>query len=205
MTKIKTNWTRATTNPNEAMIAFTACLASGKNAWIEVLKNGDQEFPIMKKNPALEDPFNWTMSYGEPRNEQQLKETSFFNETEKDLAYNWTSCYGTKEAVEEYQKNGRIMEGLILGGGTECPVKIEDANRYRKEITGDNYKYNYWVTKWKAKDGIPYWILDEDIGDVFTVCYKDEPANMKDALAKAARYLLAYEKTLEDENEASSS
>lgn len=205
MSKIKTSWTRATTNPNEAMIALTACLASGKNAWIEVLKNGDQEFPIMKKNPALEDPFNWTMSYGEPRNEQQLKETSFFNEIEKDLTYNWTSCYGTKEAAEEYQKNGRIMEGLILGGETECPVRIEDANRYRKEITGDNYKYNYWVTRWKAKDGIPYYIVDEDIGDVFTICYKNEPVNIKEALTKVAHYLLAYKKILEDENEASTS
>ena len=63
MNKTDTTWTQATTNPSEIMLGLVSCLESGKNAWIEIRKNGDQAYPVMKKNPALENPFNWEMNF----------------------------------------------------------------------------------------------------------------------------------------------
>ena len=54
MSKVHTTWTEATTNVNKAMIMLLSCLDSGKNAWIELRKNGDQAYPIRMKNPALD-------------------------------------------------------------------------------------------------------------------------------------------------------
>ena len=130
MNKTDTTWTQATTNPSEIMLGLVSCLESGKNAWIEIRKNGDQAYPVS------ETPFNWEMNYGGPRNEQQLKNYDFFNETEKDLTYNWISCFGTKEAVDLYQANGTVMEGLFLGGNIACPVRLLTGNRKKSLSAG---------------------------------------------------------------------
>lgn len=192
MGKVYTNWTHATQNPNEAMIGLVSCLEHNKNAWIEVMKNGDQDLPIMRKNPLLDNPFNWEASYGTQRNKEEMAKHCYFNETEKDLTYNWTDCLGTKEAVEAYQKDGTIMEGLILGGSVQCPVRVEDANAYRRDIQGDNYQYGFFVTYWKPKEGIKHWIVDDRVGDVFVICYDDGPINKMAALRRAAQFMNEY-------------
>ena len=91
------------------------------------------------------------------------------------------------------KKDGTLMDGLINGNGsTQCPVRKTDAERYRQDITGDNYKYTFFTDFWKPKDDIPMWILDEDVKEVFVVCYKEEKADKKTALEKAAGFMLAY-------------
>lgn len=198
MSESKTSWINATTNPSEAIIGLVSCLNCGNNAWIEVRKNGDQDYPMMMKNPLLDVPFNWEMSYGEPKSERRIKEcdlfASFFNETQKDLTLNWTECVSTKEAAEEYQKNGNVIEGLVLAsnGTVRCPVRIKDANAYRRDITKDNYKYDYWMIHWKPKPDISMLVLDENVSDVFVICYNDEPVNMKESLMRAAHFMTAY-------------
>ena len=82
MSKVHTTWTEATTNVNKAMIMLLSCLDSGKNAWIELRKNGDQAYPIKMKNPELDNPFNWEMSYSTPRNEKEMMNYKYFNDTE---------------------------------------------------------------------------------------------------------------------------
>lgn len=188
----RTTWTDATTDPITAIIGLISCLESGKNAWIELRKNGDQDRPVMKKNPELDNPFNWTMHYGEIRNDEKIKKSDFFNETEKDLTLNWTACFGEEQAIRNYQEKGILSKGLIQQTGICHPVRIEDANRYRKEITGDNYHYEYWMTYWIPKDKIPYRIIDTDIGKVFTICYNDEPTDKVENLQKAAQFLMDY-------------
>lgn len=84
------------------------------------------------------------------------------------------------------------MEGLIMGGSVSCPVKIEDANRYRREITGDNYKYSYFADWWKPADGIATYIPDPSVGKVFVVCYDDSTFNMRKACERAADFLRDY-------------
>ena len=105
MSKVYTTWAEATNNASKAMMGLISCIESGKNAWIEVRRNGDQAYPIKIKNPALDDPYNWEMNYGVPKNENDFLNDHYFNETEKDLTYNWIACFGEKEAIEEYQKN----------------------------------------------------------------------------------------------------
>ena len=192
MSKVYTNWTVATNNASRAMMGLISCAESGKNAWIEARKNGDQAYPIMIKNPELDNPFNWQASYGVPRNEAELLSKKYFNETEKDLTYNWVACFGEEEAMRDYQINGIISEKMFLGIGTCHPVRIKDANFYRKNILKDNYEYDYWVTHWKPKDNIPYFVVDKSIGDVFTICYDNDTVCKAEVIKKAAMFLMDY-------------
>lgn len=192
MSKVYTTWSEATTNANKAMMQLVSCIESGKNAWIEIRKNGEQEYPIKKKNPELDNPFNWDMMYGAPRNESEMMNYKYFNDTQKDLTYNWTACFGEKNAIKEYQSNGKITKELFNGMGICHPVRIKDANFYRKNIVGDNYEYGYWVTYWKPKKNIPYWIVDDSIGEVFTICFNEEAVNKKEAIKRAAQFIMEY-------------
>jgi len=194
-TAVYTNWTKATKNPSEAMLGLISCIEHGCNAWIEIRKNGEQDFPIIIKNPELDNPFNWTMSYGVPRNESEMMKYNYFNETERDLTYNWVACFGSEESIKQYQENGLVTKGLSLGIGKCHPVRVEDANTYRREITGDNYKYSYWVTYWQPIDGISRWVVDERQGEVFTICYNKEPVNKFEAMKKAADFLYQLSKS----------
>lgn len=196
--KINTGWMRATTDPNEAMMGLVACIQSGKNAWIEVRANGDQQFPIMKKNPLLDDPFNWKSSYGMPRNNEFIENHKFFNDTQRDLTMNWTSETGTKEAIDLYQNEGWISQGLLLATG-ECsvhPVRIHDANIYRRDFTGDNYTYGFWMSMWEPKEGIAYYVIDDDVKEVFTVCYNEDTPNLKESMIHAGEFLINYAQCL---------
>ena len=192
MSKVYTTWTEATNNVSKAMMGLVSCIESGKNAWIEVRKNGEQACPIKIKNPALDNPFNWEMMCGVPRNETELMNHKYFNDTEKDLTYNWTACFGEENAIKEYQSNGTITKELFNGVGICHPVRIKDANFYRKNILGDNYEYGYWVTYWKPKKNIPYWVVDDSIGDVFTICFDDEIVDKAKAIRKAAQFMMEY-------------
>ena len=188
----KKEWTMATTNPNEAMLGLVSCLQYGYHAWIEVQKNGEQRYPVTVKNPALDDPFNWEAMYGTLRNKQELETVNFFNETEKDLTYNWIQAFGTKEAVEEYERSGIIIEGLINSMGNAHPVRIKDADWYRKHITGDGYEYGAWMYRWKPKKEIPFYIIDANVTNAFVVCYDEGPVNKVQALREGAGFLMAY-------------
>lgn len=87
----------------------------------------------------------------------------YFNDTEKDLTYNWIACFGS-----------------------------EDANYYRKNIIGDNYNYNYWTTYWRPRTNIPYWIVDDNVGDVFTICFNDEVVDKAKTIKKTAQFMMEY-------------
>ena len=192
MSKVYTTWTEATKSASKAMMGLISCIESGRNAWIEIRKNGEQEYPIKIKNPALDNPFNWEMLYGVPRDEKEMMSHNFFNETEKDLTYNWIACFGEEKAIKEYQNNGTITKELFTGTGICHPVRIKDANFYRKNILGDDYEYGYWATYWKPKKGIPYLVVDESIGYVFTICFTNEAVDKAEAIRKAAQFMLKY-------------
>ena len=196
----QTSWTKATTDVNEAMIALISCVESGRNAWIEVQKNGEQAFPIQVPNPLLDDPFNWTLMYGVPRNEKEINEHHYLNQTEEDLTRNWMCTFGTEEAVKAYQKDRTISKDLFVGCSVACPVKIEDANRYRHEIEGiegDDYKYGFWMSFWRPKGNIPYQV-PADIDEVFVICYDDEPVRKSDIMRRAAEFMAHYADELDE-------
>lgn len=185
-----TNWGQAQTNIEAAILGLLSCLESGKNAWIEAQTNGDQTFPIMIPNPVLDDPFNWTMMYGVPRNKKMMEEHRYINETERDLTYNWVAAFSDRVAADLYRTTGEVIKGLFASAGVCTPVRVADANKYRAEVVGDNYQYGSWVTFWTPKEGIPYRV-PAPIGKVFVVCYNDDPAPDKATVyAKLAEVLL---------------
>lgn len=200
-----TQWSKAITSIGEAMLSLMNCLHYGYNAYIAVKKNGNQEFPVVKKNPELENPFNWESAYGTIG--KDVGKDSF-NSMEKELRENWIEVFSTQEAAAAYKKDRTLLPGLILGNGSvKLPVRKEDANRYRKEVIKDNYNYDIWSHMWKAKEGIPYYILDETVKNVFVVYYKKENALTENDLVarvkEAADVLLTYADQLEQQKEES--
>lgn len=178
---IKTDWTTATTDPYEAVTKVLSCIASGNHAWIELMENGTQDFPITVKNPALDNPFNWEMNYGLPRS--SMGDISYFNETEKDLTENWVNCFGQSDAIKAYQENGVVSEELF-NGSVRHPVKFEDAKKFRPNFN------KFWITRWRAKEGIPYHIPDPSVKRVFTICYTDDPINEAELIRSAGEFLI---------------
>lgn len=191
---VRTSWSKATTDPNIAVADLIACLQSGLNAWIEVQKNGEQEFPIMRVNPELDDPFNWTSLYGAY---QKLDpEITYLNDMEKELTLYWMQAFGTNKAVRAYKEDGSITQGLIEGGGVSFPVRIKDAQEYRDTYKKDGYCYQYpsfnrpvWMNRWKPKEGVPTYVPDPDIKEVFVICYNCEEPCLKDNLLRASEFL----------------
>ena len=85
----------------------------------------------------------------------------------------------------EYIKTGKPTKGLLKGMGVCIPVKTKDVESLRE----DGYKYGAWITFWKPKDSIPYWI-PANIEKVFVVCFNDKPVNEKESLKRAGVFLL---------------
>jgi hypothetical protein len=184
-----TNWTQATTDVHAAMIGLISCLDSGRNAWLEIQVNGEQSFPIKKKNPALDDPFNWTMSYGVPRNERELNEYRFFNATEEDLTRNWYCAFGDQTAHDLYVNERKVTKELFRGYGIITPVRFEDIDKWRAEQGAGPFGYS-WVTHWQPIRDIPYWIVDDSIKEVFVVCSDGKVQDRKESLRQAGEFLI---------------
>ena len=199
----KTSWCEATTNANSALISLITCLDAGHNAWIEVQKNGEQTFPIKMKNPALDDVRNWQLNFG---SFTKKASNEYFNKTEKDLAENWVWVHGEPKAVIAYQKDGTILPGFMNFPqvGTGYAVKRDDANAYRKSVLNDGFDYwqTPWQDNWKPKDGVPYYVTDDRISEVFVICYNDEPYDKADSILAASEFLRKYgEMLMEQEQE----
>lgn len=131
-------------------------------------KNGECDEKLYINNPEIFNVFNYVMSYGTVRN-QDDRDKVFDNPCLNDLYHNYTSCFGTKEAIELYQKNGEITKGLINGIGRNHPVKISDAIKHREMFVGDGYtNFDHWVYSWKLKDDIPR-LLEQDEKTIVTI------------------------------------
>ena len=182
----RTNWTKATTNPYLAIAGLISCMQAHANCWIEMQKNGEQEFPIKCVNPALNNPFNWKQAFGAPAG--TYEQITFLNKTERDLYENWTYCYGSAKAVQAYRERGEVTKELFNGSGIGCPVRIKDANAYRAKT--DGYRYGFWKTHWEPERGIPYHIADPDVGNVYVICYDDDPAEPMEQTLRSAQTLL---------------
>lgn len=187
MEQISTSWTKATQNVSEALMGLVSAINAGKNAWIEMRKNGDQAFPIQRVNPLLDDVRNWTMAYGVPRNEKDIETHRFVNAVERDLTLNYTALFGDEASAEHYYQTGELTEGNFKGMGYCHAVKMSDATEYRKK--SDGYQYGYWATFWKPKEGISYYVVDESIENVFVVCTNNETIHPKMAYQRASEFL----------------
>ena len=186
---IRTNWTTATTNYQEALLALQACKGSCRTCWLELRENGDQDFPIKIVNPVLNDPFAWEFSYGTYMSPELLLGHNFLNDTERDLTYNWIAGFGNPVAIELYRKNRELTEGLNAGIGTCFPIRIADAQKYPYPGKG-----GCMVDFWKPKKRIPAYVPDQTIGKVFTVCtdVEGDVISEIDSLERTAKTLMEY-------------
>lgn len=182
-----TAWTQATTSFETALLGVLSCQKAGFHAWIEVQKNGEQDHPVKIKNPALDDPFNWTMLFGIPRDAEYIRNYRFFNDTERDLTLNWYCAFSDLKASVRYRKTGKIVKGLFNGQGVITPVRNADIDAWRKDRGLGPWEYT-WVTFWKPKQDIPYWI-PADIPEVFVVCYDDQPFSERESYLQLAALL----------------
>ena len=188
------SWTGATQNIQDAISGVFSALGSDRNAWAEIQRNGEQDNPIKRKNPALDDPFNWSLqcTYGPGKDEPPR--TAFFNATEKDLYANWTGRYfKDQEACDHYVKTGEILPGSLKNGGVSCPVRVVDWLKTRPELDPDNWPCMDWRTIWGPRKypapEIPYWIVDERIDSVFVVMTDNTPAVRAHVLRRLAAFI----------------
>lgn len=189
-------WTRPTIEPEIAVTNLISCLQHYKNAWIEMVNNCELERAITIINPELDNPFNWEFAYGTYETKNEIDKLCFINETEKDLTYNWIHGFGSAEAVKKYQSNREITKGLMLSVGVCSPIRIEDAQKYRDLFVKDGYKYKYpsasektWISHWRPKEGVKYWVPDPNIGKVFVVFFNTDPVDRKSSLLRASDFL----------------
>ena len=197
---VRTNWTTATTNYQDALCALRACRGSFPSCWLELRENGDQAFPINIINPALDDPFAWEFHYGTFVSPEALRAHKFLNDTQRDLTYYWIAGYGEPAAVAKYKETRELTKGLSMGVGMCYPLRIEDAQQYRDTFVGDGYVYRYpengggFVNFWKPKAGIPIYVPDKTVGKVFTVCtdMEGDIISEADSLERTAKTLEEY-------------
>ena len=187
------SWTGATQNIQKAIDGVFSAL-NGQNAWIEIQQNGEQDYPVKRKNPALDDPFQWSLqcTYGAGKDEPP--KTDFFNATEKDLHANWTGRYFKDEAARDhYVKTGEILPDSLTNGGVSCPVRVVDWLTTRPDLDPDNLPCKDWCAIWGPRKypapEVPYWIVDERIDSVFVVMTDNTPPVRAHVLRRMAAFL----------------
>ena len=131
MSKINTHWSTPKTNIFAALLSLKAALASGRNARLIKMRNEDCEYPIKYKHNN--DNFrNYEFSYGLLKTKQQIINDTSMSDIAKYLTLNYSTCYGTKEAMEEYYKTGKLTLDNFKGIGCSHLVKVDDIIKFFK-------------------------------------------------------------------------
>jgi hypothetical protein len=163
----------------EAVICdFMQCkLLSHKkdNIRIAQIKNSSAEWPVLIKNPLLDDWRNWTTRYSVPKKDDDYK-WDFFNAVEKDLFDNFTYAFGTVSAIKQYFKSGKLTKNNFLTSGICYPVRKKDKNNFFQKLKKPVSNDSYWQTHWQPKAGIQYRIPDPNVQLVYAVCYGEVDA-----------------------------
>lgn len=161
------NWTQATTELEQAILGVLSCRKAGYKAWIEIANNADVPFPIQIKNPALNDPESWTMSYGIPKPAPKDEQESFFNDTEKDLYYNYDYSFRRYRC----EKGHIHFEKKQLFANVKCPKCGKESSQFCGPVKLKDPHSRTWITIWQAKKDVPYWIPDPKISDVYVIAH----------------------------------
>jgi len=182
--EIQTNWSRATLDISVAILGVIKAASTGLDAWIELLDNGKQDYPIVVPNPDLNNIDNWTMSYGIPYDTKFFDDKKFLNDTEENLTRNYIAGFATEEIIKIYRETGKLPKGAKLGTGKCFPMKRKDSND------------NTWIYTWKPLDNIPYWTPDKNIKKVFTVCTCQREVDYPALLLHMSSFLQTYANSL---------
>ncbi len=201
MAKVNTSWSQASENIYQALAALFHAVDSGKNAWLELRKNGDQDYPVMIPNPDLDLIENWQELYVTTRTEEAEKDllSKVLNDTERDLIQNYTTLQVTEDEAKQYRELG-VLTAKMLKANSDSTVRItvpiEKANEARRTHFNDHFDYSFFVSAWEAMPGIPYQIPDPNLPFVFTVCTDDNEPNLLWTLEQTERLLHDYRKML---------
>lgn len=130
----RTNWSK----PNRTWLGginnLRLCLASGTSASLVKEFNENCEFPIPEKRDKVNNKVSeWksTSSYMMTENEILNSNLSDF---EKNLKLNYKNFYGNKDAVNTYNKTGKLSKGNFIGVGRSHLVLRQDAIDYYNSI-----------------------------------------------------------------------
>lgn len=186
------NWTQATTELEQAILGVLSCRKAGYRAWIEIANNADVPYPIQIKNPALNNPENWTMLYGIPKPPPSEEQKSFFNNTERDLYYNYDYSFRRYRC-----EKGHIFFVKQLFSGGKCPKCNTETNQFCGPVKLKDPSNRTWITCWTAKKDVPCWIPDPKVSGVYVVAHSNNEAalNERQSLLQIAEFI---QKTLKD-------
>ena len=129
MKEINTNWSSPKTNIFSALWSLKGALSSGHNARLIRMKNEDCQYPIKVKH-VDEDFRNYEFSVGLIKTRQEVIDDTSMSDFQKYLALNYSACYGSTEAVEDYYNNGKLTMDNFKGMGRSHLVKVDDIIRF---------------------------------------------------------------------------
>lgn len=130
--KLNTNWSSPKTNLFSAMLCLRSALAAGENAELIRMHNEDCAFPIKyKEDPKKVDfrGYKFQIGYQSTYNEILEGKESPWNQ---ELTLNYTSVYGTEEAMNHYYKTGELSDDNSKGMGRNHLVKVDDLIAFYK-------------------------------------------------------------------------
>lgn len=172
--KTLTNWTEATRNPFKAISSLISCLQAGRNAWLELQENGNQEYPLREKLiKESTDPCAWDCACQpfaqdwEERKEVILTSDSY-SPMQKKFMTEYTSVFGSQEQYDNYLKTG---DADFRGIGRQYLIKYDDLARKRKEqgIALSPKTRFYPMVSLKSRNKRP--LIK---GKVLVVCYNND-------------------------------
>lgn len=126
MKKFNTHWSSPHTNIFAGLMSLRQALASGQNAELIRLNNEDCQHPILyKEDPKAVDFRAYKFNIGFPSTYNKiLADTS--TPWNQELTLNYTSVYGTQEAMDTYYKTGVLSSDNSKGMGRNHLVKVDD-------------------------------------------------------------------------------
>jgi len=151
------------------MLNLRSALAAGQNAKLVKMRNEDCEYPIKVKNEDT-DFRNYEFSSGHQATRDEILAEKYRSDFEKYLALNYKTCYGTKEAVEEYYKTGLLSADNFKGMGWSHLVKLEDMVKFllatgdeetaemfsKQYLTGEEANQRHFYDFYSYKHGSQY-------------------------------------------------
>ena len=158
---MNTNWSSPKTNFLAGMNDLRLCLASGHNAKLVRELNENCAYPIKVRNHDLNFR-NYTHRIGYHSSVAEIMAMSNLTDFEKDLSINYSSVFGTPEAISTYYETGKLSEDNFKGYGTSHIVKNSDAVKYFTETNQldrvDHFTHKrFFFDFFKLKQGFNAW------------------------------------------------
>jgi len=128
--KANTNWSSPQTNIFAGLLSLRSALAAGENAELIRMNNEDCAFPIQfKDDPKAVDfrGYKFSIGYQSTYNKILEGKESPWN---PELTLNYTSVFGTEEAMNHYYKTGELTADNLKNMGRNHLVKVDDLIAY---------------------------------------------------------------------------